>query len=564
MPRPVDQLPPGANDLARKLAALTSEVRELRAARRLAHSSIGDTGMNVQPDGTLRIGGSVVITGDLDVSGDFAGGSAVDWVNVQHHGATGDDSTDDLASIQNAIDACPEGGVVYFPPGQYRISSALILKRNRTYLGSHSPRWQYRGGSLCAIKPHATFFSDTKILHIADKEITGEAADCDGGRIQNLAVLGQNAGTGVVGVLFEGLVRDWEIRGVDSSNTSGNGWQTLGYASVDTTTHYPRGLDLYSVTSYSAHNNGFSFANLTDSMIFDALAVSATSIGYLIDNPGESKFIGCRSVFNGSDGFRISGSVSVGGAQFVGCSTDRNQNYGVKVTATGTQPITFTDLLNRRDGKNSNAGGGSLAGVGVIGTSGNTVCPVVITGLAQTVGIDDGATSTGNDSPQYGVRAEYAQHVSVRGAAWGATSAVDDGGNNTHLDTASLYRQNGLASAHAVDTAVVGTQPALTSQSGAGTSPPTPTLSATADDAYGVVNLGTGTSPTSGSQVTVTFNHTKARTPVVTVCAANASTNARQVGVSNLSTTGFNITFGVAGSASQSTGTYQVGYAVHD
>lgn len=480
------------------------------------------------------------------------------------YGAVGNDSTDDFAAITAAIAATPEGGVVYFPPGEYRVSAPIVLKRNRTYRGSHSPRWQYRGGSPCVIKPHATLFSGGSLIHIPDKEITSDSDDNDGGRVEHLAVLGQNAGSGVVGVLLEGLVRDWTFLNVDSSNTSGNGWRTLGYASVDTTTHYPRGLNLYGCTTYSAHSNGFSLSNLTDSTLIDCLAVSATSLGWLIDNPGETKYMGCRAVFNGSDGFRITGSVSVGGAQFIGCSTDRNQNYGVKITATGGQPVVFTNLLTRRDGKNSNLGGGNLAGVAVIGTVGNTVCPVVLEGLAQTVGVDDGAVSTGNDSPQYGVWIEYAKHVSVRGSAWGVTSAVLNNGNNVNVDINRLYRQNGLASARVVDTAVVGAQPGIAVGAGAGTGAPTPTLSATADDFAGTINLGTGTGPASGTQATITFATAKARTPVVTVAPDNASSNARQPGVSTVSTTGFNLVYGVAGTASQAVGTYQVNYLVTD
>lgn len=482
--------------------------------------------------------------------------------NVKDYGALGDDSTDDLAAINSAITACPEGGIVFFPPGNYRVSAGVTLKRNRTYRGSHAPRWQYRGGSLSVIKPHATLFSDSKILYIPDKEITSGASDNDGGRIENLAVLGQNMGTGVTGVLFEGLVRDWVVRNVDSSNMSGDGWQTKGYLSTDTTTHYPRGLNLYSCTAYSSHNIGFSFASLTDSTIFDALATSSTSFGFLIDSPGETKYIGCRSVFNQSEGFHIQGGVTVGGVQFIGCSTDRNQGHGVKIVASGNQPIVFTNLLNRRDGKNSNLGGGNYAGVAIIGTAGSTIAPVVINGLSQTVGIDDGAVSTGNDSPQYGVWIEYAKHVAVSGTSWGVTAAVNDNGNNTSLDFSDLYRQNGLASARAVDMSLIGTQLTAVALAAAGTGAPTPTFATTSDDNFGTINLGTGTGPASGSQATVTFNHAKSRTPTVIVSPANASTNARQVGVSTVSTSGFNITFGVAGTASQAVGTYQVSYHV--
>ena len=46
------------------------------------------------------------------------------WINVREHGARGDGITDDTASVQAAIDACPSGGTVYFPSGTYLLKSA--------------------------------------------------------------------------------------------------------------------------------------------------------------------------------------------------------------------------------------------------------------------------------------------------------------------------------------------------------------------------------------------------------------------------------------------------------
>lgn len=44
------------------------------------------------------------------------------YINVMDYGATGDGTTNDTVAIQGALDAATGGGVVYFPPGEYRIA----------------------------------------------------------------------------------------------------------------------------------------------------------------------------------------------------------------------------------------------------------------------------------------------------------------------------------------------------------------------------------------------------------------------------------------------------------
>lgn len=48
----------------------------------------------------------------------------VNVVNVKNYGAKGDGLTDDAASIQNAINAAPLGGVVYLPSGTYMLGTS--------------------------------------------------------------------------------------------------------------------------------------------------------------------------------------------------------------------------------------------------------------------------------------------------------------------------------------------------------------------------------------------------------------------------------------------------------
>ncbi|MBD2864031.1 right-handed parallel beta-helix repeat-containing protein [Paenibacillus oceani] len=70
-------------------------------------------------------------------------------INVKWFGAAGDDATDDAAAIQKAIDHIPaSGGVLYFPPGIYRVGTSLSLSSNLTLQGS--------GMSVTVIREHSS------------------------------------------------------------------------------------------------------------------------------------------------------------------------------------------------------------------------------------------------------------------------------------------------------------------------------------------------------------------------------------------------------------------------
>jgi hypothetical protein len=73
------------------------------------------------------------------------------WYNVATYGATGNGSTDDTSAIQAAIDAAPERGTVYFPPGTYRITSALAVSKGLLLRGAGYPiglETDHSGGSV--------------------------------------------------------------------------------------------------------------------------------------------------------------------------------------------------------------------------------------------------------------------------------------------------------------------------------------------------------------------------------------------------------------------------------
>lgn len=90
-----------------------------------------------------------------------------DWINVvSGYGADPTGAADSTSAIQNAIGACPIGGVVYFPAGSYTVSAPLLIKNAGTrLLGSHSGNNGFEGGgSNAAIINAAASFSGDAIL----------------------------------------------------------------------------------------------------------------------------------------------------------------------------------------------------------------------------------------------------------------------------------------------------------------------------------------------------------------------------------------------------------------
>ena len=64
------------------------------------------------------------------------------WVNVKNFGVKGDNSTDDTASIVSAVAAAETasafGAGLYFPPGNYAVTSAITISKSMTIRGAAS------------------------------------------------------------------------------------------------------------------------------------------------------------------------------------------------------------------------------------------------------------------------------------------------------------------------------------------------------------------------------------------------------------------------------------------
>jgi hypothetical protein len=105
------------------------------------------------------------------------------WIDVRKYGAVGNGVVDDTTAIQAAINAADNHGVVFFPSGQYKVTSSLsFVRAGVTIIGSG---WQETDGF-------------------------GSRGSCIVGAIV--------AGTPVVAITARVVMRDIEVRATDGSN----------------------------------------------------------------------------------------------------------------------------------------------------------------------------------------------------------------------------------------------------------------------------------------------------------------------------------------------------------
>lgn len=98
-----------------------------------------DASGSVTLAGSLHVTGNVTVDGDLDVDGETPGGggsSGVGTYDVRAMGAAGDGVADDAPAIQSALNAARDagGGVVFIPPGTYRLATLPLRIYRKTTL----------------------------------------------------------------------------------------------------------------------------------------------------------------------------------------------------------------------------------------------------------------------------------------------------------------------------------------------------------------------------------------------------------------------------------------------
>lgn len=338
----------------------------------------------------------------------------VDWFNVLDNGAVGDGVTDDATAINALLTSLSTtGGVVYFPNRHYALATPLTVPSNVTLVGSQGLRVQ--GSSDTA--PTST------LLLLASFSGNGAIVfptNSSGQRVRYLNIDGTAATGAVDGIYAAGYVHDVILDQIHIYKAPHNGVTcTTGLGSM------AYSWTMTSVTADQCVNIGFSLNSTTDTTLYSCEAIGCGSNGFSINNCSNSHFTDCRSEFSGATGFAITGAWSTGngagGCILTSCSTDRNANHGLSVTATGSSPITINGFMARRDGSNGTGFGVNISGA---------TCPVIIDNLHVYPGVDDGGT--GILSPVTGVSVSTSTYTSlVSGWIHAATTAITNGGGNT-------------------------------------------------------------------------------------------------------------------------------------
>ncbi|SDL28041.1 glycosyl hydrolase family 28-related protein [Streptomyces indicus] len=383
-------------------------------------------------------------------SGNVTLQGVTDWTNVTlpPHSAAGNGIADDTSAIQAAIDACPPGGVVYLPAGVYKTTATLDLKNGVSLRGAHANLMTGPGMTgteyPCYIQPAAPFTGTSVIQIIGDPDgthpnISGEQ------RITDLMVDGsQLGGSGIDGIYARGNVQNVVLDNVTIRQMPNNGIVTASRG--DGT--FPYSWRLHHVMVDNCHANGLLLTGCTDVTLDDVQVIGCWGQGFVLQNCTNGQLLSCRAEWNGSHGYRITGTwgdwAGSGGMQITGCQTDRNGQHGMLIDATGNTPILVTGLQTRRDGRNGGSGGGAYAGLAVIGAT----VPVSIDGVTCYPGVDDGGSST--NSPQYGLRVSGSATVSVDNAYLHAdTAGYLDDGTNTLVYAGSIITAAGATTATA-------------------------------------------------------------------------------------------------------------------
>lgn len=364
------------------------------------------------------------LTGPLTENGTAV--TPLGWINVRDYGAVGDNTTDDTAAIQAAINACPVDGVVYFPAARYRTTSPLLLPPGVHLMGQQPqrrPRNNWMGSpnlsDMAYISPRSTF-AGAAVIWVKDAQSGGWSTMAQGSSITNLRL---NCSALPVGGTVDGIQVFGQVQGLVLQNVSvvGPSGYCFNFARNTGVTAGPnnpfslRLLNCYAAGGGTAPTLGGYFVyNATDSSFIDCEVIGVPGDGWTIQGGGNTHFLGCRAENGGAHGFTLTQTAVGSGAiaNMVGCSSSQNAFHGYNIAS--VQHATLTGCF-------------SAGGEGATYSSFYLNSSTGITAL-------NNCSSTVGGSSQYGVNVTGNLTAVINGGTYyGTTAGFHDGGTNTTI-----------------------------------------------------------------------------------------------------------------------------------
>lgn len=423
---------------------------------------------------------------------DAATTSGVDWLNVKDFGAAGDAKADDTGAINSALSAAETagGGVVYFPAGTYLISSALAPETGVRLAGAHRSVSQIVSTSspVLDLGGGGHLISGVEIDHLT-LQVTG--ADLITGADLKALYLHDCQ-----------LIQNSADYAIWNAPAALLMIECVFERNLESVAGSPR-----SVAAWLLKGGGVN-ANIWRDNVCSNLGTDDTQYWYQVIATAS----GGTNEVNTWDGIvfenPLGGMINLQSAtrsRIQMCTAwDTTGVIGNTLIAIGTYP-----------------GAGVCTDTLIVGS------PRASSGLAMGSGVYDISVDAST------------VHTTIMHPTKNAL--IDLGGST---GAAIIGAPAFLKVSGAVTTAVAG--------AGNGTSAPAPVVTAGPDNRSGLVTFGSGTAPTTGAQVKVTFGTPYAVAPTVMVTPANGPTAGLLCAVESVSATGFTLVTGAAPAAGES------------
>jgi hypothetical protein len=222
------------------------------------------------------------------------------YVSVKDFGAVGDGTTDDTTAVQAAITA---GGSIYFPVGNYKITSVLTIPTNIPL------RLFGAGKSVSTITQSSATSNCLQYLGAS-------YLSCD---ISDMSFVGGS--TSGAGLYFTKVYNSiWQ-----NLSASGGGAGVSIQACFSTQFNY--------ISANSTNSHGFSIVGENTITFLNCYATSVPNTGGFAgyNLGGKATLISCNSLNSGGTCVNITGTTA--NMTFIGCNFEDFLNYGIYSTA---------------------------------------------------------------------------------------------------------------------------------------------------------------------------------------------------------------------------------------